>query len=218
MNFLAHSLLAHQIAIREDTGNAAHMEGLLAGAVIGDFVKGPIPIHWPRALHAGVALHRRVDALSTHNQALGTVIRSFSEDLRRFAPIFVDLLADYALASRWDECKPPADLPTFSRMCYAAIDAYQDNLLDLEQPHERQVMAIARFQRFFAYMTEVDLLASYGTWNHALDGSAAVLRRLEKKALQPAVAVELENARPLMLTALPAFLTEMQDGLSDWNV
>ena len=166
MNFLAHCSLAHDAALTWQCG-AEERQGLLAGAVIGDFVKGRLPRDWPVALQAGARLHRKVDALSNLNPGIRQNCDRFPQHMRRFAPIFVDMLADHCLALTWQDyydMSPEA----FSTECYDAISRF-----------DAYLSADAR--RFFNYMLEADLLASYHQWPHIARGLKSVLRRLRRE-------------------------------------
>lgn len=144
-------------------------QGLIAGAVIGDFVKGGVPDTWPVPLQVGVRLHRKIDALSNRSSGMRVTSQRYPAELRRFAPIFVDMLADHCLALDWSQHHktPIAD---FSALCYEAIARYEEYLG-------------ATGQRFFAYMCEQDLLAHYDQWPHIRRGLASVLRRLKRETL-----------------------------------
>ncbi|MEE4282108.1 MAG: ACP phosphodiesterase [Pseudomonadales bacterium] len=165
MNFLAHCALAADAA---ETWSCTpeQREGLLAGAVLGDFVKGYIPTDWPLPLQAGTRLHRKVDALSNRNPAIRTTCNRFPAHLRRYAPIFVDMLADHCLSHSWDDYYDH-DLDAFTDECYHAIDVYAMHLS-------------GNADRFLDYMKEVDLLANYHQWPHITRGLASVLRRLDR--------------------------------------
>ncbi len=165
MNFLAHCGLAHDATLAWDVDSSTR-KGLLAGAVIGDFVKGPIPARWPKALQAGARLHRKVDALSNVHPGVRQNCNRYPSHLRRFAPIFVDVLADHTLALTWSEYYE-FPVETFSTECYDAIAAYQHYLSP-------------QAQQFFAYMRDVNLLANYGHWHHVARGLKSVLRRLDR--------------------------------------
>jgi len=165
MNFLAHCDLADDAA----TAWAAtphQRDGLLAGAVIGDFVKGTIAADWPTALRAGVRLHRKIDALSNRNDAISETCSRFPQPLRRFAPIFVDILADHWLSLSWPQ-QHPYDLGDFAQECYHALDEYREYL----DP---------RGQRFVAYMVQENLLSQFHQWVHVEQALRSVLRRLDK--------------------------------------
>jgi acyl carrier protein phosphodiesterase len=202
MNFLAHCGLA------EDAARAWQVEpherrGLLAGAVIGDFVKGPIPTAWPRALQAGARLHRKVDALSNVHPGIRQNCNRYPDHLRRFAPIFVDMLADHTLALSWQEYyEVPAQ--HFSIECYAAIAAYQQYLTPAAAT-------------FFDYMRDVDLLANYDHWPHIARGLKSVLRRLNK----PDWFAQVEHASLAIVTDshndFHGYYPELQAAWLEWD-
>ena len=166
MNFLAHCALADDAAGVWQVDTEAR-RGLLAGAFIGDFIKGPLPSDWPPALRAGARLHRRIDALSNRSAGIRRSCDRFPEHLRRFAPIFVDMLADHSLSLSWAQ-HYSQPIAAFSEECYAAIEAYAEQLP-------------APGQRFFSYMQDVDLLANYHEWDHVARGLHSVLKRLQRE-------------------------------------
>lgn len=133
--------------------------------MIGDFVKGSIPTAWPKPLRAGVALHRKIDALSNVHPHIQSTCRAYPTHLRRFAPIFLDLLVDFSLARNWSKFYDNA-ITVVSADCY---DALTHNLVRLPQ----------RGHRFITYMQDVDLLANYDDWHHIEQGLKSVLRRLQ---------------------------------------
>ncbi len=203
MNFLAHCSLAHDAAVYWNC-DAEYRRGLLAGAVIGDFIKGPLPRDWPRALRAGARLHRRVDAISNQHPGIRQHCDDFPTHLRRFAPIFVDMLADHCLATSWHEYyDTPPD--AFSAECYAAINGYADYLTP-------------DGQRFVSYMQEVDLLANYDQWRHVARGLHSVLRRLKREAW----AAEVEQtSRDLVAPShahFRGYYPELRDAWQAWDV
>ena len=101
MNFLAHCALAADAS--ETWSVDSHCRnGLLAGAIIADFCKGRVNTQWPRPLQ-GIRLHRRIDAVSNQHAAIRNSCQLYPKELRRYAPIFVDILADYHLSHRWQD-------------------------------------------------------------------------------------------------------------------
>ncbi len=192
MNFLAHCALAEQAG---PPGDSTLRTGLLAGAVLGDFVKGPVPEAWPEPLIAGVRLHRRIDAASNLNAHIRATNALFPAAVRRYAPIFTDLLADYWLSRKWatHHAQP---LPAFSSACYAAIKAHRQHLP-------------AAGERFVAYMEEEDLLASYAAWHHVDRGIQSVLRRLGKMELLSAARDGMEAALPDSAQHFDAYYPEL---------
>lgn len=202
MNFLAHCSLAHDAAIA--WGSDAHQrQGLLAGAVIGDFVKGTLPQAWPEPLRAGTRLHRRVDALSNRNPGIRQNCDRYPAHLRRFAPIFVDVLADHCLALTWQKFYD-MDLQAFSAECYTAIEHYQSYLTP-------------DAMRFFDYMRDVDLLANYGEWQHVARGLKSVLKRLQREHW-------FDDVEKTSLAAVPgthhdfaSYYPQLQQAWSQWD-
>ncbi len=92
MNYLAHLTLA--AAAGEDPA-------LAAGAFLGDFVKGPLTGKYPRSLEQGLRLHRHLDACSNRDPAMRRSAGRLPMPLR-FAPPFVDVIADHILARQFE--------------------------------------------------------------------------------------------------------------------
>ena len=127
MNFLAHCALA-QDASDCWTGGHAMRGGLLAGAILADFGKGRIDTRLPLELQAGIRLHRRIDAFTNQHELIRSTCAAFPADLRRYAPIFIDILGDYYLSQMWDiyYAEPRTQ---FSQRCYHACATYADHLM-----------------------------------------------------------------------------------------
>lgn len=172
MNFLAHCLIGAQAT---QTENPA----LIVGGFLGDFIKGPVPAELPADLALGVRLHRRIDAYSNQHPGIRCSCARFPQHLRRMAPIFVDIIADHCLARRWSEFSDEP-ITTFTRRAYQQIAGHTSWLS-------------ARGERFFRYMSEEDLLASYRHPETMHQGLRSITRRLGKEHLNSdlaAIAVE----------------------------
>ena len=178
MNFLAHCLLA------------GPGDGFLAGAVLGDFVKGRIPDAMPPDLQAGVRLHRRIDAFCNRLPACKRSARRFHPALRRPAPVLLDLVADHCLALDWGRYAggdaDTADLGAFAATVYAALGRLR-------------AWVPAQGQRFIDYMARADLLASYIDPAVVHRAMTHVLKRLRHDdrahLLTPVLAEELAGFR-----------------------
>ncbi|MGD8830454.1 MAG: ACP phosphodiesterase [Pseudomonadales bacterium] len=157
MNFLAHCLIGDRAA-REDR------DALVAGGFLGDFVKGPLPPAMPDDLSLGVRLHRRVDAYSNQHPIIRDSVARFPTELRRIAPILVDILCDHFLSSHWDEFHPTS-LPRFTRKVYVDVASFEPWLPGAGH-------------RFLTYARERDLLARYADWTVALGAMRSITRRL----------------------------------------
>jgi acyl carrier protein phosphodiesterase len=175
MNFLAHCLIPDR-AVRR-----AHPD-LLAGGFLGDFLKGPVPAELPPQLADGVRLHRRIDAVSNRHPAVRRSCRRFPPELRRFAPVFVDVAADHLLARSWHRFHGEP-LEVFTARAYAAIE-----------PHVPRLPEAGR--RFYAYMTEEDLLAAYRDIAAMQQGLRSVMRRLKRPEAAPAAIAAVDACLP----------------------
>jgi len=89
VNFLAHLWLADQARVP------------LAGAVLGDWLRGPLPDDLPAPLALSVRLHRRVDVETDKHPRVVAARTGFGPGQRRYAGILLDLLYDHALALEW---------------------------------------------------------------------------------------------------------------------
>lgn len=108
MNFLAHLWLADK------------SQTSLAGAVLGDVVRGADLSAYPAELALGIRLHRKVDATCDHHPIIVALRESFPPGRRRYAGIVLDLAADHALIARWAGLASEA-LETFSTRCGLAM-------------------------------------------------------------------------------------------------
>ena len=208
MNFLAHTALAYDASI---CWKASHNQrkGLLAGAILGDFVKGRINPNWPESIQHGVWLHRKLDAASNRNPNVGIVSRRYAEDLRRYAPIFIDLLADYHLSHHWHTYHD-RDIELLCEEVYLALAHYE-------------TLFSADGKRFCNYMVETNLLANYQQWSAIARGIRSVVRRLNARARGPNLDiehVELINKQVLhnSESELLKLYADLQSELPEWNV
>ncbi len=173
MNFLAHSLIPHLAA---DPGHP----DLVAGGFLGDFIKGPVPPgRLPGTLAAGVRLHRRIDAYSNEQAGIRASCDRFPPPLRRFAPIFVDVIADHLLARHWSRfCDLP--LQDFTSSVYRAIERHTGLLGD-------------QGLRFFEFMVAEDLLAGYAKPEVMMRSLGSVTRRLRHTSMDAQLATTVER-------------------------
>jgi acyl carrier protein phosphodiesterase len=195
MNFLAHCLIPDRA--RHDT----HPD-LIAGGFLGDFLKGPVPHGLPGELRTGVRLHRRIDAYSNQHPGIRASCARFPAELRRFAPIFVDVIADHLLARNWQRYHPEP-LESFSADAYAAIDSRVDLL------PERGV-------RFYRYMREHDLLTRYRDESAMYQGLRAITRRLDHRHLDDRVAAVVAERLSELDADFSAYFPDLIDHAAAW--
>lgn len=87
MNFLAHAYLSF-----DD-------EGVLAGNMISDFVKGNKQFEYPESVRAGIKLHRSIDSFTDNHPATIAAKQVFRNDYRLYSGAFMDVAYDYFLAN-----------------------------------------------------------------------------------------------------------------------
>jgi acyl carrier protein phosphodiesterase len=188
MNFLAHCLIGSRAAGNHDplspSDGGPSPAALLAGGFLGDFIKGRVPEEMPWDLALGVRLHRRVDAYSNTHPDIRVSSERFPRELRRLAPILVDILCDHLLTRRWSEYHHE-EIGRFTGTIYTEVAALDDWLPDTGA-------------RFLTYAREKDLLARYGDWSVAENAMLSITRRLGRTELNPLI----NEAVPPLLTAL----------------
>ena len=101
MNYLAHLHLATL------AGSS------LLGNLMADYVRGNLQQQWSAEIAAGIALHRRVDALTDSLPEVRTARTLFRAETRRVAPITLDVIWDHFLSYHWDKLVPDIALPDF---------------------------------------------------------------------------------------------------------
>lgn len=140
MNFLAHCALS-----ASGTGNGAPQ--YLVGGFLGDFVKGPVPSHFPQDIQTGIRLHRRIDAFSAVQSDIKASVIRLPASTRRLAPVFIDLVADHFLARHFESVHGEP-LAAFTARTYTTL-------------HEHEAHLPVDAARFFHFMREHDLLGRY---------------------------------------------------------
>ncbi len=148
MNHLAHFHLA------------GACDGDVVGALLGDYVKGPLRGQLSAPIENGVRLHRRIDAYTDAHPRLATLRTLFPAGQRRLAGVVTDLLFDHLLVRHW-RCFHSAELAQFAREVHAILLRHEAQL---------PVAALAHVGR----MREYDLLLRYGE-AEVIDGT---LRRI----------------------------------------
>jgi len=200
MNFLAHLWLADQTATS------------LAGAVLGDWLRGRIPDDYPPELKLGVALHRRVDTMTDSHPAIVATREQFAPGQRRYAGILLDVVTDHLMIRSWDRFSDES-LHDFTRRCADEVAAQGEWFEHAGGP----APDAAQFQR---------LLISYGSSEgvtHALHRTAQRMRKPEgllaaserwqqhARALEPRLAEVLND----LSAAAIAFVRDAQTTAAD---
>ncbi|MCG3170915.1 MAG: Acyl carrier protein phosphodiesterase [Pseudomonadales bacterium] len=135
MNHLAHFHLA------------AGCEHLVVGALLGDYLKGPLRGTLSPALERGVRLHRRIDALTDTDHGLRALRAGFAGPERRLAGIALDVFLDYLLTRHWRRFAT-TPLPVFAAEVCATLDRHRDCL---PPPARRQAGRIVEHALLLRY-------------------------------------------------------------------
>jgi len=199
VNFLAHSLIAERAAAVAPELRAA----LVAGGLLGDFVKGPMPGPLPADLALGVRLHRRIDAFSGEHPRLRQSWSRLPAPLRRIAPVLSDVLADHHLARHWPDYHGEP-LARFASRAYADMDSARPHL-----PAEG--LALLEF------MQDRDLFSAYADWRGVRRAMGGITRRLRRSELDghlDAVGAVMAQLDEDFAASLPDLLSHGEDWLA----
>lgn len=195
MNFLAHCLLAGE---RGDFPEPA----LVAGGVLGDFVKGQPDASLPEALKAGIHLHRHIDARSNANAVLRRSIARFEPPHRRLAPVYVDLIADHLLAREFER-HHSLELRAFTAKCYEALIEYSEYF-----PKHGE--------RFLRYAIDTDLFARYERDEVLQELFASINRRLKRPVDQSGLQDHVDTRLEALREDFRIYLPQLGDDASSW--
>lgn len=154
MNFLAHFHLAWPD------------EGLIAGGLEGDYVKGLLRGQLPAHVERGVKLHRAIDAYTDGHPLILQLRREFSPGMRRYAGILIDLCFDHYLSLHWPRFSNMS-LPDFSATVYRILGA-QEGALSNDA------------RRMTARLIEYDVLNLYQEWDTVTTTAARIGQRFRR--------------------------------------
>ncbi len=154
MNFLAHFHLAWPD------------EGLVAGGLEGDYLKGLLRGQLPQNVERGVKLHRAIDAYTDGHPLILQLRRELPTGLRRYAGILIDLSFDHYLSLHWSRFSniPLAD---FNQQIYRILAAHQNVLSD------GACVMVAR-------LVEYDILNLYLEWDTVPATAARIGQRFKR--------------------------------------
>ena len=203
MNFLCHSEIALYIS-EEINFSPTAVNGLLAGAVLGDFLKGPIQDSWEAELSLGIKLHRKVDAISNQHTVIKSACNRFPKKIRRIAPILIDIVSDFFLATNWSSHQK-IEIEPFAKMCHSALEIHVGNF-----------DADANEKKFFEYMKKKELLIRSSNWTTIEETLLRILRRLGREVdLSNALQVMKAN-QELLLTDFKEYYPQIRQEALDW--
>lgn len=79
---------------------------VLAGNLMGDFVKGRLDERFPPGIRRGIEIHRKIDSFAAGNACFLRSKRRIDPRFGHFRAVMVDLFYDHFLARYWDEYAP----------------------------------------------------------------------------------------------------------------
>ncbi|HSB98034.1 MAG TPA: ACP phosphodiesterase, partial [Spongiibacteraceae bacterium] len=126
MNYLAHFHLARA------------SDAWIIGALLGEYVKGPLTGAWPPEWEQGIRLHRQIDAFSDQHATRLQFARLLPTEYRRYAGIVLDVYCDYLLSLHWQSFHDEA-LADFAERVYALL---VQHMARLPPPAERMAQRL----------------------------------------------------------------------------
>ena len=185
MNFLAHLWLTERAGLP------------LAGAVLGDVLRGRLDGRLPPQLERSIALHRRIDVVTDAHPLVVQARAAFGNGQRRYAGIVLDVLHDHAMALAWPAA--PEALDAFAlRAARAVADPGAWQLaVDRPAPDAQRFAALLRSYRDEAGIDEslARISARLSKPKLLLDAAAGWRARMPAvRAEHPALMADLEAA------------------------
>jgi len=138
----------------------------LAGAYLGDFVRGPVESHsdLPPMIRQGISLHRAIDAFTDTHALWRQSTLHLARERRRIAGIAVDVIYDHFLCRHWDRYSETR-IEVFAAKCYEGL---LSRTPWMDEPARRGVRR----------MRDQDWLTTY----RERDGIALAFQRMERRS------------------------------------
>ncbi len=171
MNYLAH----FQLAQDSDAG--------LLGALLGEYVKGPLQGAWPADWEQGIRLHRRIDAFTDQHSSRLQFAEAVPAEYRRYAGIVLDVYCDHLLSLHWSRFDSQP-LEVFAARVYALLERH---MAQLSPPAARMARRLI----------EHDVLCIYSEWNTVSGALARIGERFTRANPLARAGVELGIYLPL---------------------
>ncbi|CAA0126326.1 Acyl carrier protein phosphodiesterase [Halioglobus japonicus] len=184
MNFLAHFHLAWPD------------EGLVAGGLEGDYVKGLLRGQMPENLERGVKLHRAIDAYTDAHPLILQLRRELPPNLRRYAGILIDLSFDHYLSLHWSRFSE-LPLAEFNRAVVRILQAHESDLSDGSRA-------------MVARIVEHDILNLYQQWETVPAAAARIGQRFSRQNPFLNLDSELSPARDALEQTFLAFYPQLE--------
>ncbi|MEM1110885.1 MAG: ACP phosphodiesterase [Pseudomonadota bacterium] len=191
MNFLAHFHLAWPDP------------GLVAGALEGDYRKGPLPAGDEDGITDGVRLHRAIDAHTDSHPLVSSLREDFPPRLRRYAGILIDLSFDHFLTLHWQRYSD-LELSDFAAGVYQQLAVKQSAL----SPAAR---------RTAGWLEELDVLTRYDQWGSVAASAERLGQRFKRGNPLVGIGADLEPHAAQLEEAFLAFYPGLQSFAGRWR-
>lgn len=176
---------------------------MINGALLGDFVKGPLRGDFGDEVERGIRLHRKIDAYSDADTELRLFRRALPTSLRRYSGILTDVVFDFYLSAHWAEFHHE-DLSLFSRSVYRIIEDHRETFP-------------GRARDFSQRLIDYDLLCQYGEWTTVDRVIRSIGARLRFDNPLRAGAATIEPHRKLAEAAFLHFYPRVQQYAADFR-
>lgn len=127
MNYLAHLFLSYD--------SAEHL--------IGNFITDQITIQEARqftgSIKQGIDMHRAIDTFTDQHPVVREFIKAVRRDQQKYAPVVVDIYADYLLYLEWEQYANHT-FPEFEQTVYKHIEESIPQLPDRIQPRVQRMV------------------------------------------------------------------------------
>ncbi len=190
MNYIAHIHIAQ------------HTQTSLAGAFLGDFVKGRDLSCFTDELRLGILLHRKVDSFTDQHEALSEIKGLFPKHLRRYSGIALDIYFDHLLMIKW---------PQLARCDFEDLfDSFYQEL------HQTTYDTNQRFTRVKHTLVKERWLSNYQYEAVCLDAMRSIESRFRHSATfaEEAYALMMRN-RTLLEACFDVFYPELMKTSED---
>ncbi|WP_028863437.1 ACP phosphodiesterase [Psychromonas aquimarina] len=143
MNFLAH------LHIAEFTHSS------FTGSFLGDFVKGNPDGLFNAEIVLGIRVHRFVDSYTDQHVIVKTLKPLFPSELRRFAPISLDMFWDHCLAKHWSQFHD-SSLAEFCNQARLQIEVETKSEVNSLPPRFEKVSHLVWQEQWLEQYVEID--------------------------------------------------------------
>jgi acyl carrier protein phosphodiesterase len=190
VNFLAHF---HQ---------AWPDEGLLVGALEGDYYKGLIGQELPADIAQGVRLHRAIDAYTDSHPQIVAMRAQFPTGLRRYSGILLDLSFDHYLTLHWRQFSDHP-LPHFNNQVLGVLEGHTEHLGSA---------TLIMLQR----LREYDILNRYHEWQMVIGVAERIGERFSRGNPLLDIGDDVAPLRPHIEQCFLEFYPQLQKFTGDW--